>query len=292
MECKSLDVVDGVLYREDTLRSGQLCIVVPTELRQSLLREAHEGKFAGHLAVSKVFNRLRHHVWWKGMRNDVHQFCKACLICSSRKGGQKTFHPPLQTIPVGGPFHRVGVDVLQLPLTERGNKYVIVFVDYFTKWPEAFAAPDQTAETIARLFVEKIVCRHGIPEELLSDRGPNFLSSLVHEICQLLGEKKINTSGYHPQTDGLVEKSKSCDVANKDWDNHLPYLLFAYRVSAQASTRESPFFLMHGRDARVPTETVITHVRSPYAVDVSDYKNDLLFTAWKLAKENIEKAQK
>ena len=116
--------------------------------------------------------------------------------------------------------------------------------------------------------------------------------------------KKINTSGYHPQTDGLVEKfnstligmiSKSCDVANKDWDNHLPYLLFAYRVSAQASTRESPFFLMHGRDARVPTETVIIHVRSPYAVDVSDYKDALLFelsTAWKLAKENIEKAQK
>ena len=238
------------------------------------------------------------------MRNDVHQFCKACLIWSSRKGGRKTFYPPLQTIPVDGPFHCVRVDVLQLPLTEGGKKYVIVFVDYFTKWQEAFAAPDQTAETIARLSVEKIVCRHGIPEKLLSDCGPNFLSSLVNEICQLLGVKKINTSGYHPQTDGLVEKlnstligmiSKSCDVANKDWDNHLPFLLFAYRVSAQASIRESPFFLMHERDARVPTETVITHVRSPYAVDVSDYKDDLLFelsTAWKLAKENIEKAQK
>ncbi len=171
LESKQLDVVDGVLYREDTLHPGQLCIVVPVRLRQSMLQEAHQGRFAGHLAASKVFSRLRHQVWWKGMRNDVHQFCKACLVCSSRKGGRRTFRPPLQPIPVGGPFHRVGMDVLQLPLTEKGNKYVVVFVDYFTKWPEAFPVPDQTAETIARLFVEQIVCRHGIPEELLSDRG-------------------------------------------------------------------------------------------------------------------------
>ncbi len=133
IESKLLDVVNGVLYREDTLHPGQLCIVVPVRLRQSMLREAHQGMFAGHLAASKLFNRLRHHVWWKGMRNDVHQFCKACLVCSSRKGGRRTLHPPpIQPIPVGGPFHRVGVDV------PANNKYVVVFVNYFTKWPEAF----------------------------------------------------------------------------------------------------------------------------------------------------------
>ena len=126
-------------------------------------------------------------------------------------------------------------------------------MDYLTKWPEAYAIPDQKAETIARLFVENIVCRHGIPEELLSDRGANFLSNLMQEICQLLGVKKLNTSGYHPQTDGLVEKfnstlinmiAKSCEVKDRDWDERLPYLLFAYRVSSQASTKESPFFLL------------------------------------------------
>ena len=79
-------------------------------------------------------------------------------------------------------------------------------MDYLTKWPEAFAMPDQRAEMIATLFIEHIVCRHGIPEELLSDRGTNFLSSLIQEICQVLSVKKINTSGYHPQTDGLIEK--------------------------------------------------------------------------------------
>ena len=88
--------------------------------------------------------------------------------------------------------------------------------------------------------------------------------------------------------------AKSCDVRDRDWDDQLPFLLFAYRASAQESTKESPFFLMHGRDPRIPTETVLTSTRSPYAADTDDYKVDLcsdLSTAWKLAKTNIEKAQ-
>ena len=143
-----------------------------------------------------------------------------------------TCRPPLQPIPpVGGPFHCIAMDILQLPITANGNRYVAVFMDYLTKWPEVFAIPDQKAETVAKLFVERIVCRHGIPEELLS--------SVIQEVCQLLNIEKINTSGYHPQTDGLVEKfnstliqmiAKSCTVSDRDWDIHLPYLLFAYRV--------------------------------------------------------------
>ena len=140
------------------------------------------------------------------MKADVRRHCRSCLVCASRKGTRKTFKPPLQPIPVGGPFHRVAVNILKLPLTSNGNRYVAVFMDYLTKWPETFAIPDQKAETIAPLFLEHIVCRHGIPEELLTDRGTNFLSNLIQEICQILGVKKINTSGYHPQTDGLVEK--------------------------------------------------------------------------------------
>ena len=99
--------------------------------------------------------------------------------------------PPLQPIPVKKPFHCIAVDVLQLPLTSQGNRYVVVFMDYFTKWVEAYASPDQQAQTIARLLVENIVCRHEVPQELLSDRGSNFLSDLMLEVCSLLGIKKI-----------------------------------------------------------------------------------------------------
>ena len=125
-------------------------------------------------------------------------FCKSCLVCASCKRGRKTFKPPLAPILVGGPFHRVAVDILQLPLTADGNRYVAMFMDYLTKWPEVFPMADQKAETIAKHFVEGVVCRHRIPEQLLSDRGPNFLSGLIQEVCKLLGVNKVNTSGYHP----------------------------------------------------------------------------------------------
>ena len=303
LESKQFFLMEGVLHREEPQFPGRHCVVIPASLRADLLTQAHQGRFAGHLAEKKVYDRLRRYVWWRGMRGDIHDHCRSCLVCVSRKGGHRSLKPPLQPIPVGGPFHRVAVDVLQLPLTVRGNRYVVVFMDYFTKWPEAFAVANQTAETIARLFAEEIICRHGIPEELLSDRGANFLSNLVLELCKILGVKKINTSGYHPQTDGMVERfnstltsmiAKSCDIRDRDWDDHLPFLLFAYRASAQDSTKESPFFLLHGRDPRIPTETVLSFNRSPYAVDIEDYKVELcssLSSAWKLAQGNIKRAQ-
>ena len=103
---------------------------------------------------------------------------------------------------------------------------------------------------IARILVEEVFCRHEAPERLLSDCGPNFLNELVQEVCKLLSIKKVNTSGYHPQSDGLVEKFNSTisvmlsKVAetSKDWDHHLPFVLFAYRNSLQESTKESPFY--------------------------------------------------
>ena len=105
--------------------------------------------------------------------------------------------------------------------------------------------------------------RHGVPGELLSDRGNTFLSGLISEVCSLLGIHKLNTTAYHPQTDGLVERtltamlSKTVEKNGKNWDRQLPYVLFAYRTSQQEVTKESPFFLIHGRDPRLPTEAAI-----------------------------------
>ena len=139
------------------------------------------------------------------MRTDICRWCQSCLVCVIRQAG-RSIRPPLTPIPVSGPFHRIGVDVIQFPKSRTGNRYGVVFVDYLTKWPEVFTTSDQTALTIAKLFVEQIVCRHGVPAQLLSDRGAAFLSHLLTEICKLLGVEKLNTTAYHPQTDGLVER--------------------------------------------------------------------------------------
>ena len=82
------------------------------------------------------------------------------------RGPGRVCRLPLMPIPIKGPFHRVAVDVLQLPLTSSGNRYIVIFMDYFTKWVEAFPTSDQQATTIAELLVEHIICRQGVPNEL------------------------------------------------------------------------------------------------------------------------------
>jgi len=79
----------------------------------------------------------------------------------------KPIRPPLTPTPVKGPFDRVGVDVIKFPCSSKGNKYAVVFMDYLTKWPEVFAASDQTSLTISELLVKNIVSQHGVPAELL-----------------------------------------------------------------------------------------------------------------------------
>ena len=142
---------------------------------------------------------------------------------------------PLILISVAGPFDQVGVYVIQFPCSHWVNRYAVVFMDYMylTKWPEVFAIPDQTAATIAKLLVEEIVSRHGVPAEILSNRGKAFLSGIMQELKGLLGFLKSNSTAYHPQTDGLVEKftrnrklfamlAKKVEKGGCDWDKHLP----------------------------------------------------------------------
>ena len=304
-ESRYFDIVDGVLHHESPHFPGRWCVAVPVDMRQSLMEDAHSGLLAGHLAEKRVYDRLRRAYWWKGMRRDVRKHCRSCLACGTRKGTGRASHPPLQPIPVSGPFSCVGVDILKLPQTYDGNQYVVVFVDYLTKWVEAFPTADQKAETIAKLLVEQVICRHGAPERLLSDRGANFLSDLIAEVCRLLKIQKINTSGYHPQTDGLVERfhqtliqmlSLYVEKHGRDWDQYLPFLLYAYRVSLQESVRESPFFLLYGRDPRQPIDEALCcpTTRLSCAIDSEDYRSELvrgLSDAWKAAAQCVTTAQ-
>ena len=169
LETDLYEVMDGVLFFIGPSAPDLWRLAVPQCLKQTLMKEHHDGRFAGHFAERKTYATMSKRYWWKGMRSDVSKFCRSCLVCASWRGPGRKKRPPLQPIPVEGPFEMIGVDVLQLPLSQSGNQYVIVFQDYLTKWPEVFATEDQKAETIARLLVEQVVARHGVPKRLLSD---------------------------------------------------------------------------------------------------------------------------
>ena len=172
-----------------------------------------------------------------------------------------------------------------------------------TKWVEVFATQDQTALTIAQLLVTGVISRHGVPRELLSDRGAAFLSSLLREVCQIMGLRKVNTTAYHPQGDGLVERfnrtltemiSKTVEKNGKNWDDKLPYVLFAYRTSVQKSTQESPFHLLYGRDPCLPTEEALAVPATRCLFEVGSYQEELvtgLQEAWGMAQKQVKKVQ-
>ena len=241
-------------------------VAVPTHLRERVLEESHGGVYAGHFSTGKLYGTVCRNWWWPKVYKDVFDFCKNCPDCAVVSGSGRRQVPPLHPIPVQRPFQIFGVDIMELPLTEKGNRYVIVFQDFLTKWPLVFPAPDQKAVRIARLVAEEVVPMFGVPEALLSDRGANLLARVTMDVCSLLGIAKLNTTAYHPQCNGLVERMnrtlkamlrKQAVKFGPQWDNFLPGVLWAYRNAPHESTKEKPSFLMFGLDLRSPTEATL-----------------------------------
>ena len=114
------------------------------------MAEANAGRFSGHFSPKAAYTTLAKRYWWDGMYRDVHSHCRSCLTCATYQGTGRRTKQSLMPIPVGEAFHRVGVDIMELPLTQNGNRYVVTFIHYLTKWVvnESFACSDQTSETI------------------------------------------------------------------------------------------------------------------------------------------------
>ena len=136
-------------------------------------------------------------------------------------------------------------------------EYIVVIADYFTKFTEAFAIPNHTAKTVADKLVTEVICIYGSPEQIHTDMGREFESGLFKEVCRLLGIKKTRTCPYRPQSDGLVERFNrtlekmlsTFRAENKiDWDDYLPYIMFAYRSSVHVSTQHTPNYLMYDQE--------------------------------------------
>lgn len=196
------ELVDNILYYIDRKRRGNLRAAVPRHLSKAIIEDCHAGRMAGHFSGARLYSTLSRQWWWRTMYRDILEFCKNCGQCATVTGVGRCSCPPLHPIPVRRPFQIIGVDIMQLPITEQGNQYVIVFQDFLTKWPLVFPAPDQKAMRLARLVAEEILRLFGVPDALLSDCGANLLAQVIKDVCELLGVKKLITTAYHPQCDG------------------------------------------------------------------------------------------
>jgi predicted aspartyl protease len=277
-------------------------LVVPETLKHDILLNYHDSLLIGHGGFDRTYHLIRLKYFWKRMYNEIGQYVKSCQDCQKNKAhGNKPGE--LKPLPCEGIFKRVHLDLFG-PLPEvDGYKYVLLIVDSFSKWTEAFPVKSLRGDEIAKIFYREYICRWGAPYSLLSDRGTNFLSKVVTETCKLFDIDKYKTTSWHPQTNATAERRMAtlaqtlrmfCDKNQKNWPDLLPSIMAGWRATPSCySTMFSPYRLLMGEEMRLPIDVTLLPDKNLPA-DVFKHLEDLAAefkVTHDIAKENIKKAQ-
>ncbi|CAC5412542.1 unnamed protein product [Mytilus coruscus] len=238
------------------------------------------------------------------MSADIACWVKQCNLCARCKRGPGLGKAPLQQSLAGSPLDRIGIDVVvPCPVTRDGNEYMIVVQDYFTKWTEVYPVVRHNALTVADTLATEFFCRFCIPSQIHSNQGREFESELFANLCSLFGIEKTRTCPYRPQSDGLVEQmnrtlkqllSIFANLNRNDWDDHIPYVLMAFRATIPDSIGVSPHKMMFGRDMQCPIDIIAgipiqNNIETCPVQDIGWLKHTLDLT-YLFANENLKKA--
>jgi transposase InsO family protein len=259
--------MDDVLYRIVKQKNRSLnsyAVVVPQQLRETILNAHHNDRLAAHIGRDKMFDQMRSRYFWAGMYEDLSRWVNACLLCAKRKPPQPKNQGLLHPVQASSPFEIVAIDILgPLNKTKRNYKYILVCIDLFTNWVEAGPLRTLEASETAEMVYRLIITRFGCPMKILTDQGTQFTSNLFKYFCEKLKITKLQASSRHPQTNGKVERFNrfignalaiGCNKQKNNWDDILDACLFAYRTTFNRTVDETPFYLLYGRDVVLPSD--------------------------------------
>ena len=256
-------------------------VYVPKDeaLRQELLVEHHDSVLSGHLGMDKTYDLLARSFYWPSMQEDVREFVRTCPTCAATKSSNKQRPGLLQPLPIPSRnWEMVSMDlIVGLPMTPRGVDSIVTFVDKLSKMIHCVPTTTKvTAVELARIFMDNIVRLHGLPERIISDRGPQFTSAFWTELFKQLGTYLNKSSAYHPETDGQTERANRTveemlrafvNDKQDDWDLYLSAAEFAYNNSVNPSTGETPFYLNYGAHPAVPATVGLHRVQNQASED-------------------------
>ena len=242
--------------------------IIPPAGQPGILEEHHDHRTAGHFGMEKTLSRLRQSPYfWPKMRVTVDDWCRQCGVCARTKAPNRKPRAPMGSVGAGVTLERVGIDILgPLPETHRGNRFILVIGDYWTKWMEAYPIPNHTASTVASVLVYQFMSRFGIPQQIHSDQGREFEGALFQEMCDLLQIDKTRTTPWRPCSNGLVENfnrtlgamlRQMTSKHQQDWDEHIDLATMAYRSTVHDSTGQTPNRMMLGRELPMPSHLLV-----------------------------------
>ena len=259
----SFQVKTGILYciyKHPFVNIGKPVkqVMVPLQLRPRIMEVAHGSIMGGHLGIKKTTDNIESAFYWPGIQSDITRSCKSCDVCQKKVNKGSVPKVPLQEMPlIDTSFKRVAIDLVGpiRPPSAEGHRYILTLVDFATRYPEAVSLKTIDTETVAEALVNSF-SRLGIPEEILSDLGTQFVSDCMKEVTRFLSTKQITTTPYHRMCNGLTEKfnvrmklmlNRLCSEHPRQWHRFTKPLLFAYREVRQESTGFSQFELLYGR---------------------------------------------
>ncbi|GJY94481.1 reverse transcriptase domain-containing protein [Tanacetum coccineum] len=290
-------VIDRTLYKKYFLGPWLRC-VGPLQSNYVLI-EIHKGSCSMHACTRSVMAKaLRTSYYWPIMHKDARTLIRAWQDCQVHKPIPRNPQQKLTPIASPWPFYKWGIDIAG-PFSEgpRKVKFLIVAVDYFTKWIEAKPVATITGNQIKKFVWDNIVCRFGLPIEIISDNGKQFRDDPFKDWCEKLCIRQHFASVKHSQTNGLVERANRSlgegikarlDERSKNWIKELPHVLWAHRTMIKSSNEDTPFSLTYGMEAVILAEIGMPTLRT-VEVDLVQ-NNEALAINLNLLEERREQA--
>lgn len=275
---------NGVLQRQTSMRTQ---LVVPPKFRPLILNQLHEEM--GHLGVERTLHLARERFFWPHMQRDIEHHINKVCSCVKRKRPQRAVRAPLTSIATTYPFELVAIDFLHLEKCKGGYDYILVVMDHFTRFAQAYACKNNSARTAAEKIFGDFVLKFGFPTKLHHDQGREFENKLFAELQKYCGIQGSRTTPYHPQGNGQVERFNRTllamlrnldDEAKANWKSSLDKVVHAYNVTRNESTGYAPYYLLFGRNPRLPIDSMFGLPHSDDSVSHEDYAKK-----WKMRME-------
>lgn len=261
-------IINDVLVRFKEDKNGIMVKqhVLGYQAARRIIKHMHSTIFNGHLGARKTIANVVDRFYRPGIDQIVYDVIRECKVCQKIKQLPQPAKAELKPIIVTRPLELVTMDLVKMQQkSKRGNVYILVVVDHFTKFVQFYAVKNTSAiETAKKLYL--FICAYGIPEKILSDQGTNFESELLKYVWDVLDIAKLRTTPYHPQTDGLSERAIQsllgmlrafANNQQNNWEEQLECLAYAYNSAVHATTNQTPYFMMFGRKPKMPIDLVL-----------------------------------